>query len=176
MTTIGAAATEAEAREASAYFASIPFRPWIRVVETDSVPRTRFAGWIHEVIEDGGLEPIGSRVVETPEDLERTKRRDDASGFVAYVPVGAVARGRALAERGGADGVPCTACHGDDLRGLGPMPALAGRSPSYLARQLWDFREGHRAGGWSALMAGAVAGLTDADIVDFVAYAAALDP
>ena len=32
------------------------------------------------------MEPIGTRVVETPEDLHRTELRDDASGFIAYVP------------------------------------------------------------------------------------------
>ena len=173
---IGAVATEAEAREAAAYFASLEYRPWVRVVETDSVPVTRFAGSIHEVLPEGGHEPIGTRVVEVPEDLERTKLRDDASGFVAYVPRGAVERGRALVQRGGADGVPCAACHGDDLRGLGPIPALAGRSPSYLARQLWDFRMGNRAGAWSGLMEAAVAGLGVGELVDLVAYAASLDP
>ena len=176
MMQIGSATSEEDARVAAAYFASMPFRPWIRVIETDSVPATRFAGWIHERLEVGSVEPIGVRVVEIPEDLDRTKLRDDASGFVAYVPRGSVARGRARVERGGADGVPCTACHGDDLRGLGPMPALAGRSPSYLARQLYDFRVGNRAGAWSPLMAPAVADLTLAEIVDIVAYAASLTP
>jgi cytochrome c553 len=173
---IGATATEEEARVAAEYFASIRYRPWIRVVERDSVPVTRFAGSIHEVLPDGGREPIGTRVVEIPEDLERTKLRDDASGFVAYVPLGSVERGRALVERGGEDGVPCTACHGDDLRGLGPIPALAGRSPSYLARQLWDFRMGNRTGAWSVLMEAAVAELTVGGLVDLVAYAASLEP
>lgn len=28
----------------------------------------------------------------------------------------------------------CTACHGLDLRGLGPVPRLAARSPSYILR------------------------------------------
>ncbi|MEX2467786.1 MAG: c-type cytochrome [Gemmatimonadota bacterium] len=174
---IGAAATAAEARIAAEYFSSIEFKPWIRVVETDSVPVTRFAGWIHEVIEDGGMEPIGTRVVEVPEDLGRTKLRDDASGFVAYVPEGAVARGAALVTTAG-DGrtASCTACHGPDLRGLGPVPALAGRSPSYMARQLYDLKQGNRDGLWSDLMNEAVANLTVQDVVDIVAYAASLEP
>ncbi len=153
------------------------FRPWIRVVETDEVPVTRFSGWIHEVVEGAGTEPIGTRVVEVPEDLERTRLRDDASGFVAYVPMGAVARGAELVNEGG-DGrtVPCTVCHGEGLRGLGPVPALAGRSPSYMARQLYDLKMGNRDGAWSDLMDLAVARLTVADIVDIVAYAASLEP
>ena len=88
------AATDEQARVAAEYFSSIDFKPWVRVVETDMVPQTHFAGWIHQVIEGGGMEPLGTRIVETPEDLSRTKLRDDASSFIAYVPTGAVARGR----------------------------------------------------------------------------------
>jgi cytochrome c553 len=177
MTGIGSALSEADARVAAAYFASMEYRPWIRVVETDSVPRTRFAGWIHEVVEGAGAEPIGVRVVEVPEDLQRTRLRDDASGFVAYVPRGAVARGEALALTGDAGRtVACTICHGADLRGTGPVPALAGRSPSYMARQLFDLRTGHRDGAWSDLMDRTVADLTVADVVDVVAYLASLEP
>lgn len=174
---IGAAATEEQARTAAAYFASIEFKPWIRVVEADSVPVTRSSGWIHEVVEGAGLEPIGTRVIETPEDLERTKLRDDASSFIAYVPRGAIDRGADLVNTGApGGGTACTTCHGTDLRGLGPMPALAGRSPSYLARQLYDFRHGNRRGAWSELMDAAVANLTLQEVVDIVAYAASLSP
>ena len=176
MERIGLATSDEEARIAAEYFSSIDFKPWVRVVETDAVPTTRFAGWIHEVIEGGGIEPIGTRVVETPEDLTRTKLRDDASGFIAYVPSGAVGRGRRLVLTGGGNSVACTTCHGADLRGLGPVPALAGRSPSYMARQLYDLQTGVRDGAWSDLMDAAVKDLTLADIVDIVAYTASLDP
>ena len=177
MMRIGAAATDEQARVAAEYFSSIDFKPWIRVVETDMVPVTRFAGWIHQVVEGGGMEPIGVRVVETPEDLHRTELRDDASSFIAYVPRGAKARGANLVNSGdGGRTVACTACHGLDLRGLGPVPALAGRSPSYMARQLYDLQQGNRDGAWSDLMDRAVMNLTVADIVDIVAYTASLDP
>ena len=176
MMRIGAAATEEHARVAAEYFSSIEFRPWIRVVETDMVPVTRFAGSIHQVVEGGGVEPIGVRVVEIPEDSRRALR-DDASGFIAYVPLDAVERGANLVNTGG-DGrtVSCTICHGLDLRGIGPVPALAGRSPSYMARQLYDLQQGNRNGSWSDLMDGAVANLTVEDIVNIVAYMASLDP
>ena len=177
MMRIGAAATDEEARVAAEYFSSIDFKPWIRVVETDMVPVTRFSGSIHKVVEGGDMEPIGVRVVETPEDLHRTELRDDASSFVAYVPPGAVARGRELVNTGGGGRtVACTTCHGPDLRGLGPVPALAGRSPSYMARQLYDLQQGNRDGAWSDLMDAAVMDLTVKDIVDIVAYTASLDP
>jgi cytochrome c553 len=89
MERIGLATTDAEARIAAEYFSSMDFKPWVRVVETDAVPETQFAGWIHEVVEGGAVEPIGTRIVETPVDLKLTKLRDDSSGFIAYVPWGA---------------------------------------------------------------------------------------
>lgn len=176
MQRIGAAATDEESRVAAEYFSALDFKPWVRVVETGMIPTMRRAGWIHEIVEGGGMEPLGVRVVETPEDLGRTKLRDDASGFVAYVPSGSIARGRELVTTGGASSVSCTVCHGHDLRGLGPVPALAGRSPTYMARQLYDLQQGTRNGAWSDLMDNAVANLTIADIVDIVAYTASLEP
>jgi cytochrome c553 len=177
MMRIGAASVDEEAREAAEYFSSIDFKQWVRVVETDMVPVTRFAGSIHEVVEDGGQEPIGVRVVEVPEDLRRTRLRDDASSFIAYVPRGAVERGADLVNTGGGGRTEvCTTCHGLDLRGLGPVPALAGRSPSYMARQLYDLQQGSRNGAWSDLMDRAVRNLTVEDIVNIVAYTASLKP
>ena len=54
----------------------------------------------------------------------------------------------------------CTACHGVDLKGLGPVPTLAGRSPSYLGRQLYYMQHGNRTGTWTPLMAPVVSKLT----------------
>ena len=177
MERIGLAANGEQARVAAEYFSSMSFKSWVRVVETDTVPETRFAGWIHEVIPGGGTEAIGTRIVETPENLSRTKLRDDSSGFIAYVPTGSVARGEELARTGG-DGrtQACTVCHGPQLKGLGPVPALAGRSPTYIARQLYDLQTGVRNGAWSELMETSVANLTIADIVDLAAYSASLEP
>jgi cytochrome c553 len=67
-------------------------------------------------------------------------------------------------------------CHGDQLNGVGPIPGLAGRSPSYLVRQLYDFQHGTRAGPWSPLMAPNVINLTLDDMVALAAYAASLPP
>ena len=176
MERIGLATSDEQARVAAEYFSSIDFKPWVEVVETDTVPVTQYAGWIHEVVEGGGTEPIGTRVVETPVDIRRNKARDDTAGFIAYVPRGAVGRGREIVTTGGARSVSCTICHGDDLRGIGPIPALAGRSPTYMARQLYDLQTGVRNGVWSDLIDAAVKNLTEEDIVDIVAYTASLDP
>ena len=50
----------------------------------------------------------------------------------------------------------CGVCHGPELKGIGPIPNIAGRSPSYIVRQLYDFQQGVRAGPSSALMKPAV--------------------
>ena len=75
MATISMAATEEEAQSAAEYFSSFAFRPWIRVVETDMVPVTRVRDWMHVPVGEGGMEPIGTRIIETPEELERVEVR-----------------------------------------------------------------------------------------------------
>ena len=175
MLLVGQNVNAEEVAEAALYFSSLEPVKWIRVVETDTVPETVVSGWMYIEKEGGGVEAIGNRILEMPEDLHRVELRDARSGFVAYVPTGSIARGKALAESN--DGrTPCGACHGADLKGLGPVPGLAGRSPSYLARQMYDFQTGNRKGLWSPLMIGVVAGLTTEQIVDLTAYLASLDP
>ncbi len=177
MLAIGEAASDEEISAAAEYFASFNFKPWIRVVEADRVPQLHVAGAMYAAVEDGGTEPIGQRIVEIPENLGRTELRDDSSGFVAYVPVGSIARGEELVTTGGGGRtVQCAVCHGPDLKGLGPVPPLAGRSPSYAARQLYDFQTGARRGAWSDLMQDVVADLTLDDIVAIGAYTASLEP
>jgi cytochrome c553 len=171
------AATDEEVRAAATYFAGLPRRPWIKVVETETVPATHVAGWMLVAATDGAVEPIGRRIIETPVDLNRTELRDSQSPFLAYVPPGSIARGAALASTGGVGKtVPCSICHGADLRGLGPVPPLAGRSPSYIVRQLYDMRNGARDGLWTPLMAGIIANLDEDDFIAVSAYTASLPP
>ena len=170
-------ASDREIAQAAEYFANLPRLPWIRVIETDTVPRTRIEGWMLVPIDGGGTEPIGQRIIEMAEDLERTELRDFRSGFIAYAPTGSVARGEALVMTGGeGKTVSCGTCHGEDLSGLGPVPPLAGRSPSYIVRQLYDFQTGSRKGAWSELMQESVAQLTTDDLVSIAAYISSRDP
>jgi len=170
-------ATEEEERAAAEYFSGLKPRRWIRVVEAKTVPETRVSGWMLVPAAGASAVPIGQRIVEMAEDLERTELRDDESGFVAYVPVGSLKKGRALVRTGGSNRtVPCALCHGPDLRGFGKAPPLAGRSPSYVVRQLHDFQAGVRAGPGSPLMTAVVAKLTIADMVAIAAYTASLRP
>jgi cytochrome c553 len=177
MVAIAQSATLEEAEAAGEYFSSLQMKPWIKVVETDRVMKTKVKGSMLVAADGGGREPIGHRIVETPVNLERTELRDDASGFIAYVPVGSIDKGKMLVTTG-ADGktTRCWFCHGEDLRGLGPVPRLAGRSPSYLFRQLYDFQTGSRHGKWSPLMKDPVALLTQDDMLNIAAYISSLEP
>jgi cytochrome c553 len=169
--------TEGEMKAAAEYFGSMKWTPWIRVVETDMVPQTRVAGGMFLVIEGGGKEPIGRRIIETPEDMEGTEiLRNPRSGFIAYVPPGSLKKGEALVSTGGGKTTQCGACHGADLMGLGPVPGIAGRSPSYLMRQMHDMQQGARKGLWSELMKPVVARLSEEDMLNIVAYVSSRTP
>jgi cytochrome c553 len=168
------AATDDEIKTAAAYFASLPFKKWIRVVESKDVPRTRIAGSMH--VPTDGTEALGQRIIEMPEDPARTELRDGASGFVAYVPPGSIAKGESLVKTGAGRTVACGSCHGTDLKGLGPVPPLAGRSPSYTVRSLFDLQQGVRKGPWSALMKAAVEKLTIDDMIAIAAYTSSREP
>lgn len=164
------AAHDDEIKAAAAYFSSFPFKKWIRVVEAKDVPKSRVAGSMHVPTNDG-MEPLGQRIIELPEDLARTELRDAASGFVAYVPVGSIKKGEALVKARS-----CGTCHGSDMKGLGPIPPLAGRSPSYTVRQLFDMQAGVRKGAWSALMKQAVDKLSVDDMIAIAAYTSSREP
>jgi cytochrome c553 len=123
------------------------------------------------------MEPIGRRIVEIPVDLERSELRDPRSGFVAYVPPGSIAKGEALALATRGDlAPPCATCHGPDLKGVDPAPPIAGRSASYIVRQLFDIQSGLRSGELAELMKPVVAGLTIDDMIALAAFAASRAP
>jgi cytochrome c553 len=137
--------TAAEMSDAAKYFASLVPRRWVHVVQSTTVPVTHVSAWalLPTATES---EPISNRIIEVPEFPVLFAARDARAGFVAYVPPGSIAKGEDLVRRGSEGGVPCVTCHGTDLRGLGPIPGIAGRSPTYLVRQLYEFQHGIRAG------------------------------
>jgi cytochrome c553 len=177
MIAIAKAMTPEEIKQAAEYFGAMKWTPWIRVVETASVPKVISRGGIWIPVDANEKEPIGTRIIETPQNAERTEvLRDPRSGFLAYAPTGSITKGERLVNTGGSTTIACGACHGADLMGIGPVPGIAGRSPSYLARQLYDMQAGARRGEWTALMKPVVANLTDDDLVNIVAYVASLMP
>ncbi len=175
MAKISAHAYPEEVATAAKYFSNLPRKPWIRVVETATVPKTHVAGWMLVADTPASTEPIGQRIIEMPENLERTELRDDTSGFVAYVPDGSLAKGKALVS--GREGIKaCGKCHGPGLRGSGNAPSIAGRSPSYIVRQLCDFQSGARAGALSRDMRTLAAKLQLEDMVAIAGYLASMRP
>jgi cytochrome c553 len=177
MITIAMFATDAEVKASAGYFAALKMQPWARVVEADTVPKTYVGlGNMRFVSKTGGTEPIGQRIIELPEDQVRAELRDSHSGFVAYVPVGSIQRGEALVTTGGTKTIRCGICHGPDLKGLAGVPGIAGRSPIYIVRQVYNFKNGFRTGLWSELMKEAVSQLTMEDMVAIAAYTASRVP
>lgn len=187
MIELAKAMSDEELQTAADYFASIPFTSWVRVIETDRVPKTRIDNNLFLALEQARTEPIAGRIIEVPENEEQSETyRNPHSGFVAYVPPGSIAKGRELATTGGTHVVgqqlvsgkttACITCHGVDLTGIGDVPAIAGRSPSYIVRQLWDIQQGTRRGVSSALMKVVVMNLSAEDFVDIAAYVASRPP
>ena len=178
-----------ELKAAAEYFGSMKWWPWIRVVETDLVPKTRIAGNLFLPIEQAKTEPIAGRIIEMPENEEQAETyRNPRSGFVAYVPVGSIKKGKDLVTTGGARIVgkqfiqgkltPCITCHREDLMGVpeAAVPPIAGRSPSYMVRQMWDIQQGTRNSEPAQLMRLAIAKLTKEDMVAIAAYVSSRIP
>ena len=177
MTSLAKAVTDDEVAAAAAYFSALKPKQLIRVIETNTVPKSYVAGWFLAAVNTGDTEPIGQRIIEVPVDLEQFEHRDTHSRFIAYVPVGSVQAGQTVAITGRGDKtIQCRTCHGPDLKGTVTIPGIAGRSPSYIFRQLYDFRQGARTGISSALMKHTVANLTDDDMLSLAAYTASLKP
>src|SRR5262245_50970827 len=187
MIDLARAMTDEEMAQAAEYFGAIKWQPRVKVIETELVPKTRIVGNLFLPTATERTEPIAGRIIEVPSDEERTELlRDPRTGFVAYVPPGSLARGKHLVRLGGAEikgneivqgkTTACTACHGPDLMGVGDVPPIAGRSPSYLARQIFDIQQGARRGSAVDLMRVAVAKLNADDITAIVAYVASKFP
>jgi cytochrome c553 len=167
--------TEAETKAAAEYYSSLKWRqPWVRVVESETAPKTRQSpAGLFIPLDGKDTEPLGQRIIEVPEKPENTERlRDPHSGFVAYVPVGSVAKGKELVTTGGGGKtIACSVCHGADLNGLGDVPAIADRTASYNMRQLFNYQQGTRQ---TMLMKPVVEKLTTEDMIAIVAYLASL--
>jgi cytochrome c553 len=177
MPDIAHALTDADVQSAAAYFSALPARTWLRIVETDTVPKTYVnPSNMRLALPGGETEPIGNRIVELPEDEAAAVARDPRSGFVVYVPPGSVAKGRKLVTTGGGETTACTICHGPALKGVGTTPALAGRHAGYTVRQLYFLQNGSRSGPDVALMHNVVRRLTDDDMLAISAYVASLQP
>jgi cytochrome c553 len=179
MNAIAKVTSEEDSRKAAEWFAALKPSAWVKLVEADTVPRSYVStkGRMRLPLPAGGTEPLGKRIIELPQDPARATSRDPHSGFVAYVPPGSIAKGQALVNSGGSGKtIACSICHGDDLRGLGDVPRIAGLHPVYIVRQLYSFQGTDYSGTSAALMKKVVAKLSEDDMIAIAAYAASLEP
>jgi cytochrome c553 len=170
-------ASPEEITAAAQYFASQTLAPRVRVVERAQVPVTRVEGWVYVADAGKRREPLAGRILELAPDAARHEMRDDHLRYLAYVPPGSLARGKSLVTdgvRGARAG--CVSCHGVELLGAGLAPPIAGRSPTYLLRQLLALQSGARSGAAAGLMQTVVANMLLDDMVAAAAYAASLPP
>ena len=172
------AMSEADMKQAAAYFSSIKPVVWTKVKEIATVPKTFVGEGNMRFVSTGTqTEPIGRRIIEIPEEEEGAKVRDPHSPFIAYVPMGSIKAGETLATTGGnGKTIQCSVCHGADFQGIGNVPRLAGRSAIYLFRQLNDIQKGTRHGNAVALMQPVVAKLSEDDMIALAAFMASRTP
>src|SRR5215469_1679733 len=179
MNAIAKVTSEEDSRQAAEWFAARKPAVWVTVMESDTVPKSYVStkGRMRLPLPDGGSEPLGKRIIELPQDPARATSRDPHSGFIAYVPPGSIAKGASLAKTGGSGKtIACTICHGDDLKGLGDVPRIAGLHPIYIVRQFCAFQGSDYSGTSAALMKKVVSKLTEDDMIALAAYAASLAP
>ena len=177
MAAFAKAISDDDVRAAAEYFAALKPGVWTKVIETDTVPKTFVgAGAMRFAVAEGGNEPIGNRIIVLPQDAYRAHSRDARSGFIDYVPTGSIAKGEALVAGGGGKTIPCAICHGPALKGLGEVPGIVGRPPTYVVRQLNDMQTGNRSGSLVELMKAVVAKLTMDDMVAIAAYLGSREP
>ena len=160
MVTMAKVITDAEIKDAADYFAAVKPGPWIRVVETDVVPKSYIGQGNKRLVHpDGGSEPLGDRIIEVPEDEEVVVYRDPSSGFVAYVPKASLGQG--TGEHGRRQDDCVRICHGQTLRGLARCPPLRAVIPTASFGNLEHAERTHRNVGGADEAGGRQAGNDD---------------
>jgi cytochrome c553 len=91
------------------------------------------------------------------------------AGMVVVLGIG-VAQA-ADAQAGKAKSAACGGCHGANGEGVGPNPALVGKSEAQLVQAMKDYKSGARN---NAIMKGMVASFSDDDMANVAAYYASL--
>lgn len=173
------AISEKDLKEAARYFAAIPRsqQKWIRVVETSRAPANHVGGGGARFFDKGAeTVPVPPDMIYEVAENEQVELRNQHAGFVDYVPVGSLAKGRIVAMGNKGAMRSCGSCHGEDYRGHDDAPRLAGRGAYYLIRQLADMKAGYRKGAALGKMKDVVNKLSDADILNVAAYMASRAP
>lgn len=175
------ALSPADEQQAIDYFSATQFVPRVRVLEAETVPKTHWKFFVRVPDKNGTREPIGDRIIETPVNFEDYFHIDGHVRYIAYAPPGSITRGASIASKGAGSATACESCHGAhfegaNVPGIGIVPPLAGRSPTYIVRELILFRLGRRTDPAAAPMRTEVSQLTLPEMVDVAAYAATLKP
>jgi len=178
MNGISKAISPEDSRQASEWFASLKPSVYYKVIEVKTVPQSIVNATRMRLPKPGGAtEPLGNRIIVLPQDQQRVELRDPHSGFNVYVPPGSITKGKQLVTTGNSGkSITCSICHGDDLKGLGEIPGLAGQNPLYVVRQLYNFQSGAHSGTAAALMKKVVANLSEEDMLQIAAYVTSLTP
>jgi cytochrome c553 len=169
--------THDEMAEVASYYSRMPAASsYERVVESATAPKI----WSEAngatfalAAANAGTGALTKSIVEIPEDAVQSEvYRNPREIYVAYVLPGSIARGKILATTGGGKTIACGSCHGSDFGGTEIAPPLAGRSPSYIGRQLFDIQHGARRD--APPMVPVVTQLTPDDVIDLAAYLGSL--
>ena len=176
---IAAAVSPQELKIAADYFARPDYRKWIRVVETDMVPKFEISS--HNMLvkaPGGGHGTAGRRASWKCRKIWIAPNcAIPASGFVAYVPKGAIARGKKLVDSRQHGAFPCAVLPWRAPEGRRQCAGAGGAfAQSGIVRQLYDFKHGTRGGPAADPMKPEVAHMTDEQRLDIAAYLASLNP
>ncbi|MGH8216639.1 MAG: c-type cytochrome, partial [Rhodanobacteraceae bacterium] len=168
--------SDADLQFAASYFSQLKFVPHTRVVETATIPKMHWKYFVQVPDKGNAREVIGERIVETPVSFDDYQYHSDRTKYIAYVPSGSIARGAVIAAKGEGAAPACDSCHGANLQGAGIIPPLAGRSPTYIVRELILFRTGERTNPEAAPMRLEASQLSVPDMIAVAAYAASRKP
>lgn len=167
--------TDSEVKEIADYYAGLKPGFWTKISEVKQAPKTMVQrNGQRTMVQDGGMEDLGNRIIEVAANPALV-RQMDMPAFTAYVPEGSVTKGMDIVSTGAGKTTACRACHGDELRGQIDFPGLAGRSPTYIARQLYSFKSGLRTGPNADIMKGVAEKLSDDDIIAISAFISTRD-
>jgi cytochrome c553 len=164
-------------KQVAAYYAELKPAPWTKVSESAMAPKT-MVGRNSQRTKVAGTdtEQVGNRIIEVANTPAAIRQMAEPA-FVAYVPMGAVGGGKTLVTTGGGGKTQaCASCHGNRLQGKDDVPGIAGRSPVYIARQLYSFKNNVRKGPMAEIMKNVVGKLSDDDVIKISSYVSSLNP
>jgi len=163
--------TDADIKAVAAYYSELTPAKWTKVSEAAMAPKTMVGRNSQRTKMPGSdMEQVGNRIIEVADNPANIRQMAEPA-FVAYVPQGSMAEGKKVA----AD-AKCGSCHGANLRGAKDVPGIAGRSPVYIARQIYSFKNGVRKGTNADIMKNVVAKLSDQDVIGVSSYVSSMNP